>query len=255
MSAALQTHRPSFFWLLSEPSRALTELGLSFSFNSFSKPEPNGDGHPVMILPGFMGSKYSTKVLRDFVGKLGYKVYDWGMGRNLGKVEYIDLMAESIDEIYQKTGQKISLIGWSLGGVFARQLAKRKPNLIRQVITLGSPFAGLTEPNNAAWIYTFVSGGKEVKDIDLTFLENLPLPAPVPSTAIYSKGDGIVPWQACLEQNEDATHQNIQVRGSHIGLGMNQGVLEIIADRLQFSKENWRYFKPKSYVNSLLFYP
>ena len=102
MSAALQTHRPSFFWLLSEPSRALTELGLSFSFNSFSKPEPNGDGHPVMILPGFMGSKYSTKVLRDFVGKLGYKVYDWGMGRNLGKdvVGLPNLHQRFIDDIF-----------------------------------------------------------------------------------------------------------------------------------------------------------
>jgi alpha/beta superfamily hydrolase len=253
MNQALPVNRPSLFWLMTEPGRALTELGFSFTFNSLYKNKTKGDGHPVMILPGFMSTKQSTKVLRTFIEKQGYKVYDWGLGRNLGKVEYISILNETLDEIYKKTGQQVSLVGWSLGGVFARQLAKNRPDIVRQVITLGSPFAGLTAPNNVSWVYTVISGGKNVKDTDLALLKNLPIPAPVPTTAIYSKEDGIVPWQACLEKNEDETHQNIQVRGSHIGLGVNPSVLTIIADRLRFTKQNWRYFKPKGLVDNLLF--
>lgn len=248
-------NRPSFFWLISEPGRALTELGVAYSLGSLLTHQPKGDGHPVMILPGFMASKSSTTMLRSFVEKLGYEVYDWGLGRNLGREEYIDLLSATIEEIYSKAGRPVSLVGWSLGGVFARQLAKARPHLTRQVITLGSPFGGITEPNNAAWLYSMISGGKKIKDINYTLLENLPIPAPVPTTAIYSKEDGIVPWQMCMERQETDIHQNIQVRGSHIGLGVNTGVLEIIADRLQYQAHDWQHFKPKNYMKSVLFYP
>ncbi len=256
VSHSNQTMRPSMFWLLTEPGRAIAELGLSFSYKSLTKNnvENKGDGHPVLIIPGFMSTKTSTKVLRDFVSNLGYNVIDWGLGRNLGKVEYTALMLETLEELYKKHGEPISIIGWSLGGVFARQIAKERPALVRQVITLGSPFGGITEPNNAAWMYSLITNGKTPKDIDKALLANFPLPANVPTTAIYSKEDGIVQWQTCMEI-EDDTHQNIQVRGSHIGLGVNQGVFEIIKDRLQYSKANWRYFKPKGIVKNLLFYP
>jgi alpha/beta superfamily hydrolase len=247
--------RPSFFWLATEPSRALTELGMSYSYNAIFKAEKKGDGHPVMILPGFMSTKVSTSVLRNHLTKLGYQVHDWGMGRNLGKVEYMPIVIEMLEVIYQKTGHPISLIGWSLGGIFARQLAKERPDLIRQVITLGSPFADVTHPNNVEWIYSMISGGKTAKDLNKDLLENLPLPAPVPTTAIYSKEDGVVPWRACLELQEDALHQNIQVRGSHIGMGVNPTVLAIITDRLTYHRNNWQHFKPKGLVDNLLFYP
>ncbi len=252
---SLKMKRPSVLWLLSEPTRALTELSISLPLSSIFNKAQTGDGHPVMILPGFMSSKTSTKVLRNFISKLGYNVFDWGMGRNLGKIEYIEIILESLDEVHKKTGQPISLIGWSLGGVFARQIAKERPDMIRQVITLGSPFGGITEPNNVEWIYTAISGGKHAKDINKALLRNFPLPAPVPTTAIYSKEDGIVPWQACMEKVEDELHQNIQVRGSHIGLGVNHSVFSIIADRLQYSKHNWEHFKSEGYVKNLLFYP
>jgi hypothetical protein len=248
------SQRPSFFWLMTEPSRAITELGFSYSYNRFFKNTQQGDGHPVMVIPGFMGTKHSTKVLRNYMSELGYDVYDWGMGRNTGKVEHIFYLLESIDEIYKKTGEQITVIGWSLGGIYARQLAKEKPELVRQVITMGSPFKNLTRPNNVEWIYSLISGGKKAKDTNRALLSNFPLPAPVPTTAIYSKEDGIVHWETCME-DEDDIHQNIQVRGSHCGLGVNPSVLTVIADRLQYDKNNWRYFKPKGLVDSLLFYP
>ena len=193
--------------------------------------------------------------MRTYLNKLGYNAFDWGMGRNMGKVEYMELLLERLDEIHLNTSQQISLIGWSLGGVFARQLAKERPDITRQVITLGSPFRNITQPNNVEWLYTIFSGGKHARDTNQVLLENLPLPAPVPTTAIYSKEDGIVPWQECLEKEEDELHQNIQVRSSHIGLGLNPSVLSILADRLQYNRDNWQLFKPKNMVENLLFYP
>jgi esterase/lipase len=247
--------RPSLFLCMTEAGRALTELGIAYPYKKFCKYDDEGDGHPVMIMPGFMSTKFSTGLLREYITKCGYTVFDWGLGRNLGKVEYMDTLLTSIEKIEAKYGQKVTLIGWSLGGVFAREVAKARPDLIRQVITLGSPFQDITQPNNVAWVYNLISGGKRVKDTDLALLNNLHKPAKVPTTAIYTKEDGIVPWQACMETHEDEIHQNIQVRGSHCGLGVNTSVLWIIADRLKRSKENWVHFKPQSTVAELLFYP
>jgi alpha/beta superfamily hydrolase len=248
--------RPSIFLAVTEAGRALTELGISYSYQSLNKEHQTAvDGHPVMILPGFMSTKASTKMLREHVAKLGYPVYDWGMGRNYGKMEYMAMLVERLEKIKAKHGAKVSVIGWSLGGVFAREIAKARPDLIRQVVTLGAPFQDITHPNNVSWIYTLISGGKKVEDTDWALLENMPNPAPVPTTAIYTKEDGIVPWQVCMEMQEDALHQNVQVRGSHFGLGVNSSVFWIISDRLKYEKDNWQHFKPESRVKELLFYP
>lgn len=252
MNLALKPQRPSLFWYVTEPGRALTELGLTYAYKNLHGTH-RSDGHPVMILPGFMASKSSTSILREFVGKLGYKEYDWGLGRNLGKVEYLDLLALRIEDIYNEHQQKVSLIGWSLGGVFARQVAKIQSKYVRQVITLGSPFQNIVEANNAAWVYSILYGGQKVKDLDRSLLSDFPLPAPVPTTAIYSKEDGIVPWRMCMETQEGKFHQNIQVRGSHFGLGMNGSVLNIIKDRLQYSEHNWEHFRPSNKLEKLLY--
>ena len=247
--------RPSFLWYLTEPARALTEFGLSYSYANLNPSSKRGDGHPVLVIPGFMGNKSSTTMLRNYVGSLGYSVYDWGLGRNLGKVEDIDLLLSRVEEIstYHKT--PVSIIGWSLGGVFARQIAKENPVLVRQVITLGSPFRNVIESNNATWLYTTLFGDQKVKDLDHSLLHNFALPAPLPTTAIYTKEDGIVPWEACMEMEVDDFHQNIQVRGSHCGLGMNSSVFMVIEDRLRYSINNWQHFKPKGLLKSKLLYP
>lgn len=247
--------RPSAFWLATEIGRAITEVGISLPFRKWFKTESNGDGHPVLVLPGFMASDVSTAPLRKYLIKNGYNAIPWDIGRNIANVEHLDLLVEKIENLYEETGQKISLIGWSLGGVYARQIAKERPNMIRQLITLGSPFRGVDQPNNAAWLYDLLVERKKIAEVAPQLLKEFPKPAPVPTTAIYSKEDGIVPWEMCMEEEETYYRQNIQVRGSHLGLGVNPTVLKIVTDRLQYTEATWQPFVPKNVVEDLVYYP
>lgn len=246
--------KPSLFWLATEAHRALFEWSTLIPYR-FLKKDQSGDGHPVLVIPGFMATDASTAPLRSFLKKLGYEPYGWGEGRNYANEQYLDDLLEKVEDIFLTHRTKVSLIGWSLGGVFAREIGKRKPNLIRQIITLGSPFSGIKEPNNAMWLYELITGGRGTDDVDSDLLKGLPLPAPLPTTAIYSKEDGVVPWQSCLELEEDDLHQNIQVRGSHLGLGVNPAVLQIIEDRLQYQEANWEHFRPANVIEDKLLYP
>ena len=247
--------KPSLFWLTTEIGRAATEYGFSIPFRTFFSKKAIGDGHPVLVLPGFMASDTSTIALRNFIEKQGYQAIAWDLGRNKGEVELLDLLFLKLEEIYEETGRKISIVGWSLGGVLARQLGKGKPHLVRQVITLGSPFRDIAAPNNASWLYNLVSGGKRVVDLDPDLLNDLPKPAPVPTTAIYSKEDGVVAWEVCMEEKETNIHQNIQVRGSHIGLGFNTAVLKIISNRLAQNVGTWQHFQPANFMEDFFLYP
>lgn len=235
--------KPSQFLHLTEGLRALIEFIICFFFRLFYKFKNNGDGHPVLVIPGFMGSGLSTKVLREFIDKHGYVAYDWGLDRNLANFDDLEFLAMKIDNLFNKHQKKVTLIGWSLGGVYARQLAKDQPEKIRQVITMGSPFNGVTEPNNARWLYEWVKKREGTEEIGDDVLADLPNPAPVPTTAIYSKMDGIIPWQVCMEREEDRTHQNIKIIGSHLGFGWNPRAMKIVVDRLQYDASNWRLFE------------
>ncbi|MEL6674927.1 MAG: alpha/beta hydrolase [Bacteroidota bacterium] len=246
--------RPSLFWFFTEGGRALAEYGFSVPYRTFRASSNKGDQHPVLVLPGFMASDTSTAPLRRFLDQSGYTSYGWELGRNTAKLAFIELLEKQLEALYEKHQEKISLIGWSLGGIYARQIAKSKPHLVRQIVTLGSPFKGVREPNNVAWIYDLITPKKQASEIGAALSEDIPLPAPVPTTAIYTKEDGIVPWQLCLE-DEDQLHQNVQVRGSHFGLGVNPAVLEIIADRLQYTQANWVHFREPNFIKDFLFYP
>ncbi|MGB1217282.1 MAG: lipase family alpha/beta hydrolase, partial [Saprospiraceae bacterium] len=195
---------PSKLLLLTEGARATVGLGLYALTNRFLKNVPKGDGHPVLVVPGFMTSDFSTTILRKYLKDIGYEVMTWGMGVNLGRPEYAERLLERVVEINAMTDRKVSIVGWSLGGVFAREVARTQPNLIRQVITLGSPFAGLFGDNNARWFYDFLHGQKGMEMANEMVKDILETPS-VPITAIYSKEDGIVPWQYCMEQEENAT--------------------------------------------------
>ena len=252
---AKEIKKPSLFWLATEIGRAVTELGVSIPYRKFFHNNYQGDGHSVLVLPGFMATDMSTKPLRKFIKKLGYSAYGWDLGRNYAELRTLDILKDKLEEIYEEHGEEVALIGWSLGVVYSRQIAKAKPEVVRQIITLGSPFRGITEPNNATWIYNMISSGKRVVDLDPELLADLPKPAPVPTTAIYTKEDGVVPWEVCMEKEETWMHQNIQVRGSHLGLGVNPSVLNIVADRLLYSQEDWEHFEPESFVEDLFLYP
>jgi pimeloyl-ACP methyl ester carboxylesterase len=250
-----KVNRPNWVWALTEGGRALIEYGVYIPYKKLKHTKAKGDGHPVWILPGFLASDKSTDPMRNFIHKLGYKVYGWGQGRNLANQEYIETLVARLKIIFEKHKEPVSIIGWSLGGIYARQLAKERPDMVRQVITMGSPFKGITRANNAKWIYDlFLNKGKKSR-IDPDLIDDIPNPAPVPTTAIYTKEDGVVPWKYCLEQIETPIHQNIQVRGSHLGLGVNPSVLHIIADRLQYEDSNWVHFEAKGLIEDYLYYP
>ena len=236
---------PSRLLALTELPRALAEFGsLPFAAPLLAT-APRGDGHPVLVLPGFITTDASTTVLRGFLKRLGYDAREWGLGRNLGPRaigrEGERLIAK-IKDIHETTGQKVSLVGWSLGGVMARLVAHRAPEAVRQVITLGSPFGGSPKSTNVWRAYEWMTGDKVEDAHTVRQLSDHAGPPPVPSTAIWTRDDGIVAWQTCREQ-EAATTDNIEVRGSHCGLGVNPAVLYAVADRLAQPDDAWAPFK------------
>src|SRR5580765_6554939 len=154
---------------------------------------PRGDGHPVLVLPGLIASDASTRLLRDVLSRRGYDVHGWGLGRNYGPRPGIEEgMLATLDQLHASSGRKVSLIGQSLGGAFARLLATQRPDAVRSVITLGSPVAGHPRSSNAWRIYEFTSGKSSVDPQRWAQITSRPR---VPTTSIYSRTDGVVAWQ------------------------------------------------------------
>lgn len=258
MQAAATDERikpPSALLALSELSRAAIELTTLPLAAPILRLAPRGDGHPVLVLPGFTASDVSTGILRRYLNSLGYDTYAWELGRNLGPKAIGregERLVERLKTIHEATGQKVTLIGWSLGGVMARQLSRRAPDAVRQVISLGSPFTGDPKATTVWRLYEWLSGQK-MSDADTKhqLAESREAP-PVPSTAIYSKEDGVVAWQNCVEP-ACATTDNIQVYGSHCGLGVNAAVLYAVADRLAQPDGEWKPFDRSGWKAA--FYP
>jgi pimeloyl-ACP methyl ester carboxylesterase len=228
---------PPVFLTATEAFRTVIDAALlPFSFPLLAS-TPSGDGHPVMVLPGFMGTSASTSVVRKFLTSKGYVVHEWGLGRNIGPASIGitgEKLAARMVEIYD--GRKISLVGWSLGGVMARELAKIQPMMIRQVITLGSPFNDGHNASHVWELYKLVAGQNS---IDSTVLESLKEPPPVPSTSIFSKTDGIVHWKSCLEKDSETT-ENIEIDVAHCAMGFNAKVFDVIAKKLSMPDGAWR---------------
>ena len=246
---------PSLFLALTEPFRALFELGSMPMMAPFLATAPRGDGHPVLVLPGFVTSDRSTSLLRRFLTRMDYDAHSWNLGHNLGPKaigqEGEHLIAR-LDEVHAKTGRKVSLVGWSLGGMMARQLSRRRPDIVRQVITLGSPIVGNPRATNAWRAYQAMTGQRLEDPGAQEQLRESELPPPVPSTAIYTKEDGIVAWQNCMEP-ADALTDNIQVHGSHCGLGVNPVVLFAVADRLAQEEGTWKPFDRSSLIRQFAY--
>lgn len=237
---------PSALLALTELPRALIELGTLPLASPLLNMAPRGDGHPVLVLPGFTTTDLSTGPLRRYLSNMGYDAYAWELGRNFGPLaigRQGEKLIARLEEIYAATGRKVSLVGWSLGGILARQLSRRRPDMVRHIVTLGSPFAGDPRATNVWKIYELVTG-QRLKDPDTKaqLRESHEAP-PVPSTAIYSKYDGVVAWQNCQEPDAPQT-ENIEVLGSHCGLGVNATVLFAVADRLAQVDGAWQRFNP-----------
>jgi hypothetical protein len=240
MPAASQMLPPSKGLLLLE-GRAIPELGAFLASMPLLSLASRGDGHPVLVVPGLVASDVSTRPLRTFLSNQGYAVSGWGQGCNYGPRDGVaDGMISLLADIAQRSGRKVSLVGWSLGGVYARQLAKLRPDDVRTVITLGSPFACPPHSTNAWRLYELASG-KRADDGESEFGGALAEPPPVPTTAIFSRSDGVCPWRGCIERPGTLT-ENIEVRSSHCGLGHHPAAVYAVADRLAQPEGEWTKF-------------
>ena len=243
---------PSALLALTEAHRAFAEIiSLNLSRRRLAKLAPGGDGHPVMVLPGFMGGDGYNAALRRFLTGLTYAVHGWGQGRNLGPRDgVLEALQERIVYLSDRYEGPVSLVGHSLGGIFARELAREFPDRVRQVISLGSPFGrGRMSASIPARLFTALNPPEELP-ISQDGLHEAP---PVPTTAIYSKGDGIVNWQTTVQRDGHIRSQSVQVRGSHCGMTLNPSVWFLVAERLAIANGEWRPFEPASWRS--LFYP
>ena len=243
---------PAPLLALTELHRVSLEMVSLATLGRLLRGLPRGDGHPVMVLPGFLGSDSYNASLRRFLTRLGYKVHGWGLGRNLGpRDDALIRLQERLEFLGGQYGEPLSLIGHSLGGIFARELAREMPDLVRQVISLGSPFGrGRNSGSYPARLFEALNPMDELP----IAVDELHWSPPVPTTAVYSKGDGIVNWRTAV-QNESFARgavQNIRVRGSHCGMTLNPTVWYILADRLQQSADEWKPFAADGVVRVLM---
>ena len=236
---------PSEALYLTEPLRAGLELGALHLYEPWLNSLRGGDGHPVLVIPGFTASDRSTSVLRNFLSMLGYLPYGWKQGINFGARHDLFTGARKLlMELHEEYGCRVSIVGQSLGGIYGRELAKRLPDAVRQVITLGSPF------NDRDGVASKVSELYQVFNPDhLTKTQQftsehweLRTPPPVPTTSIYSKFDGVCHWRACLQHGGHDQVENIEVLSSHTGMGVNAQTLFVVADRLSQRRDEWQAF-------------
>ncbi len=238
ISAEASIVPPSKALLLLEAPRALAELGLVGPLWPLLRAAPRGDGHPVLVLPGMAASDSSTSVLRLFLRKRGFAAYRWKQGRNTGSRAVIETLAQRISDLQYRHGAKVSLVGISLGGIYARELAKLVPDAVRCVVTLGSAFRGPHRASNAWRVYEYLSGDKAGDLAHDAFTS----PTPVPATAVFTGSDGVVAWRRCLERPGPLA-ESIEVIGSHSGLGHNALALYAVADRLAQPEDRWQPFR------------
>ncbi|GAC1604879.1 MAG: alpha/beta hydrolase [Ramlibacter sp.] len=230
---------PSLALLAAEPFRAMFD---AFSSHISLHPKRVGDGHPVIVYPGLGAGSMNTSQLRMFLKRSGFEVSDWGGGVNIGHEGDFDQWLGGLVEQMEATraehgGRKVSLVGWSLGGIFAREIARRAPDSVRSVVTLATPFGALGDANHAGTMYKILNGdsGRIAPAIEA----RLKLSPPVPTTSIYSKSDGIVCWQGCIE-TPSSRAESVEVDASHLGMVNHPAVHRIVAQRLAQPEGRWK---------------
>ncbi len=244
VATAREDAPPNLGLFLSDFPRAAGDFGLFVAATPLLRRAPYGDGHPVLVLPGLMAADSSTRVLRRYLRRLGYHVHGWRLGRNIGPTpEAVQGMGARLDDLRQRHGRTISVIGWSLGGVYAREMARRRPDDVRQVITLGSPIRMLNARQSRATRTYERFSKRHVEGLGRRVTQGPHQTVPVPATSIYSRLDGIVSWRACLD-DVGPLSENVAVIGSHVGLGHNPAALWVIADRLAQPEGAWKPFVP-----------
>jgi pimeloyl-ACP methyl ester carboxylesterase len=185
----------------------------------------------VMLLPGFGAGPRSLVALKRHLHRRGHAVSDWGLGRNTGRVPQLrDALRERVSTLVRASGGPVTLVGWSLGGYIARELAREHPELVRRIVTLGSPVVG--GPRYTATARWYASQGSDLEQIERVVKDRYAKPLQTPVVAIYSKRDGVVAWQACIDRWSPHV-RNVEVHESHFGMGFAPDVLRIVAEEVE----------------------
>ena len=225
----IQDHEPPPLSQLVREAGALMALRWKSLLPQGASAAGVGAGRPVMVIPGFLASDYSTVILRSTLEAAGYRAYGWGLGLNMGaRNDLLDRIEAQLDRA-QEHGP-VSLVGWSLGGLYARELAKRRPAKVARVVTLGSPFSGDIRANNAWRLYEMLNDHKVDRPPLKVRIADKP---PVPTIALWSRKDGIVA-PACARGQPHECDRSIELDCSHMGFMSAacamQAVLDALAD-------------------------
>jgi len=222
---------PPMILALTDAPRALLDVAFMRLAEPWLQHMPAArDRHSVLVLPGFLGDDLGNGPLIRYLRELGYLASGWRQGRNLGTSSFDQgLLTQLIGKLAESGGGRVSLIGHSLGGLYAREIARQQPDSIRQVITLGSPFGpGHDAGSHATRLYRQLNPSPDAESGERALTE----PPPVPTTAIYTRGDGVVNWRTSRQAGDFPQVKNIRVPGSHIGLNRNALVWYWIARKL-----------------------
>lgn len=241
MSAGL---RPSSILL---ESRAFAEFGMvGWSATAAAYLAPLGPPRPVLVLPGFVSGDSATLALRLFLRSIGHRPHGWGLGLNVGASHHLaDGVDRTLRNLYHEHGEPVDIVGWSAGGILGRVLASHRSEMVRQVISLGSPINMQSHQTNIGGLQK-VFGRFFLEPPRRFDLDRVP----VPSTTVWTRTDGVVPGLACRQTIRHEA-EVVQVKGSHIGLGANPAVFYLIADRLALPRGHWHPFDPPDRLKRL----
>lgn len=228
---------PPLFNVLLE-TRAIAEWTSMLWLYPFIPKHKSKKQKPVLLMPPYLGNDNSTTFVRKYLKSVGFKTYKWDLGVNMINSKSLPKLIEKLDEIYEKHQEKVSLVGWSGGGIFAKIIANRHPEKVEQLITIGSPVWGVKNMKTPiVRTLEFVRGTK-LRERNLKFINELEEIPKVPITCIYTKTDGLIPWKNCMEAETYRDDiKNVEVFGSHCGMGANATVLLTVANALNSNLE------------------
>lgn len=234
--------------------RCICESGTCIGAYPILSRAPKGDGHAIMVIPGLGVNDLTTKMMRLFFERLGYKVFGWGQGINSRYDEDVILeLDRRLSDLFSRYG-KVSVIGQCFGGLYALKLAHAHPDMVRSVITLGTSTSDPLNADRLRWLYKLLNGQDQLNEFDdnmSVLSSDFPGALPIPTTSIYSKTDGVIDWKKSVF-DEIGQSESIAIVTSHFGMGNNPLVLWVMADRLAQPEEAWEPFNPAGWEH--LFY-
>ncbi|WP_339662878.1 alpha/beta hydrolase [uncultured Polaribacter sp.] len=249
-----QIESPPLFNVLLE-TRSIIEWVSMFGIYPLIPKHKASKNKPVLLMPPYLGNDNSTAFVRHYLRSVGFKTYKWDLGVNMINSKSLPKLIEKLDEIYEKHQEKVSLVGWSGGGIFAKIIANRHPDKVEQLITIGSPVWGVKNMKTPLVRSMEFLRGKKLRERNDKFIKELEEIPAVPVTCIYTKTDGLLPWKHCMEaETLRKDIKNIEVFGSHCGMGANASVLLTVANSLN---TNITGKKPKGILTKVesLFFP